>query len=411
MGVLCFGRNVEPSTRRVTTAWPRVLIAGGSIGGLTAGLLLRDLGCEVDIFERASSALQDRGAGIVVLPITERYFEGHASSSPRVSLELTYWSYQDREGNVISADPDHLRFAGWSSMYRALLEAFGSRRYHFDSEAVSFQDDGERVWLELADGRRLDGDLLVFADGFGSTGRSLLLPRIRPEYAGYVAWRGTTPESSLSERALHDLEDAMVYQVLDPGHILVYAIPGANGATTPPHRSINFVWYRNYPAGGAYEDLMRDRDGTAHAGTMPPGSVREPHVTEMLATASRDLAPLFAEVVAKCPAPMIQAVMDLHSPQMAFGRACIVGDAATTLRPHIAAGQAKACADAWALRDALETAGGDVGLALGNWERQQVDLAARAFQRSRDMGEASQFLGTMQPGDPGGKFGLWEPGN
>jgi 2,6-dihydroxypyridine 3-monooxygenase len=52
--------------------WPRVLIAGGSIGGLTAALLLRDLGCEVDVYERSSAALEDRGAGIVVLPITER---------------------------------------------------------------------------------------------------------------------------------------------------------------------------------------------------------------------------------------------------------------------------------------------------------------------------------------------------
>ena len=32
----------------------RVLIAGGSIGGLCAGLALRGIGCDVEIFERAS---------------------------------------------------------------------------------------------------------------------------------------------------------------------------------------------------------------------------------------------------------------------------------------------------------------------------------------------------------------------
>ena len=37
-------------------------------------MLPRDLGYEVDIYERSSNALMDRGAGIVVLPITERYF-------------------------------------------------------------------------------------------------------------------------------------------------------------------------------------------------------------------------------------------------------------------------------------------------------------------------------------------------
>ena len=45
-------------------AVPRVIVMGGSLGGLTAALVLRDAGCEVRIFERSSSALQARGAGI-----------------------------------------------------------------------------------------------------------------------------------------------------------------------------------------------------------------------------------------------------------------------------------------------------------------------------------------------------------
>lgn len=63
----------------------------------------------------------------------------------------------------------------------------------------------------------------------------------------------------------------MVYQVLSPGHILVYAIPGPDGETSPPDRSINFVWYGNYPTGGPFEALMRDRNGVLHAATMHPG--------------------------------------------------------------------------------------------------------------------------------------------
>ena len=34
-------------------AWPKVAVMGGSIGGLTAALVLRDLGCRVDVFERS----------------------------------------------------------------------------------------------------------------------------------------------------------------------------------------------------------------------------------------------------------------------------------------------------------------------------------------------------------------------
>ena len=65
--------------------WPlaEVLVAGGSIGGLTTAVLLRDLGCEVDVYERAGAALEDRGAGIVVLPVTEKYFTSKEAHNQR----------------------------------------------------------------------------------------------------------------------------------------------------------------------------------------------------------------------------------------------------------------------------------------------------------------------------------------
>ena len=52
---------------------PRVIVMGGSVGGLTAALVLRDVGCEVRVFERSSAALQARGAGIAALDATLRY--------------------------------------------------------------------------------------------------------------------------------------------------------------------------------------------------------------------------------------------------------------------------------------------------------------------------------------------------
>ena len=363
------------------------------------------------MYERSAAALEDRGAGIVVLPITERYFTERGGDDRRVSLELTNWTYVDRDGNVLSADPDHYRFSGWSTIYRALLDAFGTERYHFGGEMVGFDNGPDRVTLHLADGTSADGDLLVCADGLASTARSILMPEVQPAYAGYVAWRGTTPEASLSGRAQTALADAMVYQVLDPGHILVYAIPDHEGRSTPPHRVINFVWYRNYPTGGPFEDLMRGEDGQQRSGTMPPGSIRSEHLSEMRSTAERVLAPTLLEVVMGCHQPLIQAVFDLESPKMAFGRVCLIGDAAIGLRPHVAAGQAKACADAWALRDALTESDGDVPAALSRWEPVQLALGHHALARTRAMGDASQFRGTMFAGDPDWKFGLWEPGN
>ena len=389
----------------------RVLVAGGSIGGLTTALVLSDLGYHVDVFERSSAALQERGAGIVVLPITEQYFVRDGGDDSRVSLELTYWSYIDRNDRIISAHPDRYRFSGWNTIYRALLDRFDADRYHLDSEMVSFDSRADGVTLHLADGRQRDGELLICVDGIASTGRSILLPDIHPTYVGYVAWRGTVPESELRDRTQDLLSDAMVYQVLDHSHILAYAIPGHTGSTARADRVINFVWYRNALAAEGYEELMTDRDGTFRPTTMPPHAIRRELVDEIHAVARAELAPTLADVVCSSGEPMIQAIFDLEVPQMVFDRVCLLGDAAFGLRPHVAAGQAKACADAWALADALGEADGDIDLALAAWERRQLELGRSVLERTQEMGAASQVHGTMVPGDPEWKFGLWEPGN
>jgi 2,6-dihydroxypyridine 3-monooxygenase len=383
---------------------PRVLVAGGSIGGLTAALVLSDIGCDVLVFERASAALEERGAGIVVLPMTERYFV--TRGIPRVSLELPWWKYVDRRGDVISADLDRYRFSGWNTLYRGLLEAFDPDRYHLASEMVSFAQTGDGVVLELADGRQIEGDLLVCADGFGSTGRSILLPEIGPEYAGYVAWRGVAHASALPGWVGEALSDSMVYQVLDDGHLLVYAIPGPEGPASG-ERLLNFVWYRNYPEGSAFGDIMTDADGEVRPSTVPPGMIRPEHLEELHATADEVLAPLLREVVHGAEQILIQAIFDLESPRLAFGRVCLIGDAAFVARPHLAAGQAKACADAWALADAVASHPDDVEAALRAWEPGQLALGRRVVGRSREMGRMSQ-TGRMRPGDPTWKFGLAE---
>jgi 2,6-dihydroxypyridine 3-monooxygenase len=69
---------------------PRVIIVGGSLGGLTAALVLRDAGCDVRVFERSSSALQARGAGIAVLDATLRYLTERGGRLPGGGRLLVY---------------------------------------------------------------------------------------------------------------------------------------------------------------------------------------------------------------------------------------------------------------------------------------------------------------------------------
>lgn len=387
----------------------RIAIVGGSIGGLTAGVLLHELGLDVHIYERSSVALESRGAGIVVLPMTERYFTERGGDDDRVSLELPWWKYVDGSGIELSADLDHFRFSSWNTVYRALLKAFPEDRYHYGKEMTGFHEDGSALAVEFADGTDTGADLLVCADGVASTGRRLLLPDVEPSYAGYVAWRGTAAESDLSAGTVDELADSMLYQVLAPGHILVYAIPGPDGSLDPGRRLQNFVWYRNYEAGEPFESLMRDRNGEVRASSVPPGLVAPRHLDEMRAVAAT-LAPTIQEVVLAASEPFVQVIFDLETPRMAFDRVCLMGDAAFSARPHVAAGTAKAAADAWALRDALRDHA-DIAAALAAWEKSQLELGHSVVERSRAMGRRSQFDQTMVPGDPDWKFGLFGAGN
>ena len=389
---------------------PRVVVMGGSLGGLTAGLVLRDIGCDVQIFERSTATLQARGAGIAVLDATLRYFREHDPAQAEKICSTTEWiRYLWPGGSTRYAEPRAYRFSSWNTVYRALLQFFDDERYHLGAEVVGFHQD-DSVTVQCADGRVHTCDLLVCADGISSMARSRLLPDVASRYAGYVAWRGTLPEADLSAQTFARLRDAITYQLLPNSHILVYPIPTQEGTVEPGARLMNFVWYRNMRAGAELDDLLTDRDGRLRTVSLPPGAAQQRLVDDMRAYAARHMPPPIAEVVVNAPEPFVQVIFDIEVPAMAFGRVCLIGDAAFAVRPHAAAGTAKAAADAWALAEAVEAADGDVPKALQLWESGQLALGRQLLARTREIGDSSQFTGTWTPGDPKLVFGLYRPG-
>ena len=244
-----------------------------------------------------------------------------------------------------------------------------------------------------------------------SLARVRLLPEVRPFYSGYVAWRGTLPEQALPDATRRLFGDALTYQVLKDSHILVYPIPGPDGALTDGDRLVNFVWYVNVSEGQELQELMTGRDGIRRAVSLPPGAATDQAVTVMRQAAVAELARPITEVVTGVDEPFVQVIYDIAVPRMAFGRACLIGDAAFAVRPHAAAGTAKAAADGWALATELASACGDVPTALTSWERKQVTLGRALLARCRDIGDSSQFRGTFRPGDKRLIFGLYGPGN
>ena len=393
------------------TAMPRVGVVGGSIGGLTAALVLRDLGCEVDVFERSGTALEARGAGIGLHPATTRYFaESSELDAAMVEIELPWLQFLAASGERVHRERMNYRFSSWNTIYRGLVRCFEASRYHLGCEVAGFEQDERGVTVRLEGGGAHTFDMLVCADGISSLARARLLPGARARYAGYVAWRATIPESGLAPASFETLRDAITYALLPAGHVLVYPIPSLDGALTPGRRLANLVWYHNYEAGDALDDLMTDRFGQRQALSLPPGAVRAEHVAWTKAFADAHMAPAIAEILHRTPEPFVQVIQDIDVERMAFGRVALIGDAAFAVRPHAAAGTAKACADAWALGDALRDAGGDPVAALARWEPGQLALGRQLLERTRDMGDRSQFKRNWVPGDPSLRLGLYGPG-
>jgi 2,6-dihydroxypyridine 3-monooxygenase len=391
---------------------PRVVVAGGSLGGLSAALHLRDVGCDVVVYERSREPLEGRGAGIVLHPSSVRYLTTASTIEvDAVSTQADLLRYLNRDGTIHHEEACRYRFTSYYTLYQGLLGCLERDRYRLGVEVEDFNEDEDSVTVRLGDGSEEVCELLVFADGIHSTGRGLLLPEVHPRYAGYVGWRGTVREAEMQGDAFDALQEAIIYYVGSNTHILTYPIPDFDGSVEPGRRRINFVWYRNVDEGAELEDLMTDRHGTRRTVSLGPGEVGREHVSALFAAARDELPDLIAETVVRSGEPFVQVVFDIEVPRMAFGRTCLIGDAAFAIRPHAAAGTAKAAEDAYTLAEALREADGDVVAALDRWETGQLALGRQVLERARDIGERSQFLGTYKPPDPYLSFGLYRPGD
>jgi 2,6-dihydroxypyridine 3-monooxygenase len=383
---------------------------GGSLGGLTAALVLRDLGWDVQVYERSEAPLRDRGAGIVLHPATIRYLtENGIKPVSEIGVWVGRLQYLHRDG-VASEHACQFRFSSYYALYRDLLECFDADRYHLGREVVGFKTAEGSVELQLRSGAAARSDLLVCADGVRSSARARLLPQVSPRYAGYVGWRGAVDSSALGPATFAALEGAITYCVMPHSHLLAYPIPAPDGTDEVAAGAMNWVWYRNVAAGEELAELLTDRSGSRRSVSVPPGFVQEHYLAELGSTARDALPAPLADLIASTPDPFVQAVFDIEVSHMAFGHICLIGDAAFALRPHIAAGTAKAAEDAWQLGEAMARADEDVEAALRAWEPHQLALGHSALERTREAGRRSQFSDEWRVGDPL-PFGLYEQGD
>jgi len=368
------------------------VVIGGSMAGLCAGLVLRNAGCAVEIFEKSPREMRERGAGLVVQDEVLNFVQDHCGA---IADELGVRSHTRqllaRDGSVIWTEASLQLMTSWDALYRYLKRTFPPAHYHHGTRLMTIRQENDRVYAGLEDGRERACDLLVCADGANSTARRLVLPDITARYAGYVAWRGMVSERGVADWARDFLAEKFTF-FLAPGiQILCYFVPGADGETAAGERRINWVWYWNVAEGQELRETLTDRTGLFHDYSVPQGTIDPALLRRQREVAARVLPDVLQHLFAATSDPFIQPIYDLSVPQMVFGRMCLLGDAAFVPRPHPAASTHKAFSNAIGLGRAMRAHGRDVVAALHEWEPTQMELGERLARLGQEVGDRSQF--------------------
>jgi 2-polyprenyl-6-methoxyphenol hydroxylase-like FAD-dependent oxidoreductase len=349
----------------------RIAVAGGSIGGLCAGIALHGAGFDVQVYERVSGPMETRGAGIVVQgELTDLLRTHGAGALPTTVCSVRrYLSPEGGEGKVQRAPQG---FTSWEAIYRTLAAAFPCERYHRGAMLTDFGNSYGTVQAHIDGHGAVEADVLVAADGAQSPTRRRLLPDLSSTYAGHVAWRGTLGEADAPPDLVRFFNDAFTFcEARSAGHILAYFIPGDGGDTSPGMRRLNWVWY----VGVREADLPRfliDRDGRQHHASLPYGGTPDSAIRDLRDLARREVHPMLAVLVAATPQPFLQTIVDVAPTRTVFGRVCLLGDAAFVVRPHTAGATAKAARDATTLARALKRTGQNVDAGLSRFEEMQI---------------------------------------
>jgi 2-polyprenyl-6-methoxyphenol hydroxylase-like FAD-dependent oxidoreductase len=380
----------------------RAVVIGGSMSGLFAGLQLRTRGFAVDIYERVDSELSGRGAGIVAQPVVPKTMRALGIDTADLGVEMTTRKILDAEGHVVVEAHCPQTLTAWERLYRILRDAFPAAHYHRGIGLKSFEQTSRSVTAHFTDGRSMEADLLVGADGIRSTVRQQLLPDLNPLYAGYVAWRSLLPEQAIPPAIHRELFEHMTF-CLPPGEqFLGYPVAGPDNDLRPGHRRYNVVWYRPAEESTELQRLLTDDSGVTHSLSIPPPLIRKEHIAKMRAAAERLVAPQFRAIARLMDEPVLQPIYDLETPRMAFGRVAIIGDAAFVARPHVGAGVSKACEDVSVLADAV--ASHDVEPALMKFEAQRLPVGRRIIERARHLGAYLQATQTDEERAHAGRY-------
>ncbi|KAL8896386.1 MAG: hypothetical protein Q9192_003122 [Flavoplaca navasiana] len=379
---------------------------GGSLAGLMHGIAIKRLGHDVTILEQHQSSTRDgQAAGIVTMEHSQNFLDRHDLLKDQpYAVNCSSVQILDKNLKVKIAFQRPMMMSSWNVLYYRLRANFdglvssyctqapaeppnniGRAVYDQGNRVSNIYNDDQNVQVEVENlvNRSIStvsADQVIVADGSASRMRHLLQPQLQHNYAGYVAWRGTVLESSVSPETRSTFQNKTTLHATSGGYIALYTIPGENGSLEPGKRLLNYVWYTNIAADSSeFQQAMTDTAGRQHHHTLPIGKMKSQVWENQRRIAHEVLPPPFAELVDRTAQPFISAISDIEVSQAVFfgGKLLFVGDALVPFRPHVACSTNQAALNALLVERLLV---GEISLA--SWERQVLDYAHATRLRS-----------------------------
>lgn len=357
------------------------LIVGGGIGGLCTAIALARRGVSARVLEQAPQ-FGAIGYGIQLGPNVFPPFERLGLSEAVLAKSIVpenVWMFDAFDGLPVARVRTDAGFRARYGhpyvvihrvdLHNLLVEACRAEPLVWLDEnaaVTDFEDLGDRVAVSTADGRRIEGDFLIGADGLRSRVRARLLGDSDPSLIGYVAHRTIVP----LEKAPKGLPLRDVALWGGPGfHIVHYPLRD--------HTLFNIV-------------AVFRTDTFSQKGDV------ETYRAELHET-YRDAHPLMREMIGLLDLERRWPIGD-RAPRRGWsqGRALIIGDAAHATLQSLAQGAGMAIEDAVVLADCLAATAGDHRAAFEDFERARLLRTARVQLESRHMWDFFYHTGGIE---------------
>lgn len=384
------------------------------------GIALKHAGHSITIIEKEDNVRQSHMAGVCLGVDAERFLARHDRLAPAafthecrriqaLKRDESIQVFINARRDITSWDVYYFRlranFDGYVSefyprppqgsatdgegVYKGMTELLELKRVRNHDNDHGDGGEEEKMLLTMRDRTtqkvvQQHADLVIGADGPDSFIRSLYLPTIKRQYVGYIAWRGTVPESEISDSSRAVFRRSVTVHMMSRHHVIMYMIPGIQGSLEPGERYLNFLWYTNESQETLDEILIDGVDGHRHHNIVPAGRVRQDIWESRLAAARAEPLPgPFLEVIQKIRRPFIQVITEFITPQASFedGRVLLSGDSLSLYRPHTAFSGTQAAFHANSIED--HVAG---RISLKNWEERVLRYSRLHWAQSKWFG-------------------------